>query len=67
MKVITYVKRGIDKPFIKIEHAVRKNYSANEEFEYWCKICERAMKTCRIVDYQVELVDRNNRIKNEKI
>lgn len=62
MKVITYVKRGMGKPFVKIEHAVRKNYSAREEFEYWCNYCDRAMKKGIIFDYQVELVNREGKI-----
>ena len=56
MKVITYVKPEIDKAYIKQEHEVRADYSANEEFEYWSDICIRAMEIGRIVDYQVELV-----------
>lgn len=55
MKVITYVKREIGKPYVKVEHAVRKNYSGNEELEYWGNVCVKAMNTGKIVDYQVEL------------
>lgn len=56
MKVITYVKPEINKAYIKQEHEVRADYSANEEFKYWSDICIRAMEIGRIVDYQVELV-----------
>lgn len=55
MKVITYVKPEISKPYIKQEHEIRAGYSANEEFERWSDICIRAMKARKIVDYQVEL------------
>ena len=55
MKVITYVKPEIDKSYIKQEHEIRADYSANEEFEHWSDICIRAMKNGKIVDYQVEL------------
>lgn len=55
MKIITYVKPEIGKPYVKEEHEVRKNYSANEEFEYWGNVCSKAMNIGRIVDYQVEL------------
>lgn len=55
MKVITYVKPEISKPYIKQEHEIRADYSANEEFERWSDICIRAMKARKIVDYRVEL------------
>lgn len=55
MKVITYVKEEISKPFIKVVHEIRPDYSANEEFEHWSDVCVRAMEVGRIVDYQVEL------------
>ena len=55
MKVITYAKPEISKPYIKMEHEIRAGYSANEEFEHWSDVCIRAMKIGIIVDYQVEL------------
>ena len=55
MKVVTYVKSEITKPYIKVEHEIRAGYSANEEFEHWSDVCIRAMKIGKIVDYQVEL------------
>ena len=55
MKVITFVKEEVSKPFIKVVHEIRPGYSANEEFEHWSDVCVRAMEIGRIVDYQVEL------------
>ena len=55
MKVITYAKPEISKPYIKMEHEIRAGYSANEEFEHWSDVCIRAMKIGKIVDYQIEL------------
>lgn len=56
MKVITYVKREIGEPYIKVEHEIRVGYSAKEEFEYWRNLCIKAMNKGIIVDYQVELI-----------
>lgn len=56
MKVITYVKREISEPYIKVEHEIRMGYSAREELEYWRNLCIKAMNKGIIVDYQVELI-----------
>ncbi len=55
MKVITYVKREMDTPYVKVEHEVKKNFSAEEQFKNWSNICYKAMNAGKIVDYQVEL------------
>lgn len=56
MRVITYVKREIGEPYIKVEHEIRVGYSASEEFEYWRNLCIKTMNKGIIVDYQVELI-----------
>ena len=56
MKVITYVKKEINSCYVRVEHDVMLDRSAQETFEHWSNICYAALKQGRIVDYQVELI-----------
>ena len=56
MKIITYVKKEINSCYVRVEHEVMPDKSAQEAFEHWSNICHIALKKHRIVDYQVELI-----------